>query len=54
MRSSQKSLVRIKKKSFSIKGSYESLERLEGKIGAAPFFKVQPGKITVCRVESEK
>ena len=29
-------------------GSYESLERLKGKIGEAPFFfKVQSGKITV-------
>ena len=28
-------------------GSYESLERLKGKIGEAPFFKVQSGEITV-------
>ena len=28
-------------------GSYESLERLKGKIKEAPFFKVQSGKITV-------
>ena len=28
-------------------GSYESLERLKDKIGEAPFFKVQSGKITV-------
>ena len=29
-------------------GSYESLERLKGKIGEATFFMVQSGKITVC------
>ena len=28
-------------------GSFESLERLEGKIGEAPFYKVQFGKVTV-------
>ena len=29
-------------------GSYEALERLEGKTGEGPFFKVQSDKITVC------
>ena len=31
-------------------GSYESLERLKGKIREAPFFKVQPGKKTVWKI----
>ena len=31
-----------------VSGSYESLERLKGKIGEAPFSKVQSGKKTVC------
>ena len=41
----QKSLTAIK--NFFLFVCYECLERLEGKIGEAPFFKVQPGKITV-------
>ena len=35
-------------KNLFVLGSYESLERFKGKIGEAPFFKVQSGKITVC------
>ena len=31
-----------------VKGSYESLERLEGKTGEGPFFKVRSDRITVC------
>ena len=36
-------------KNIFVLGSYESLETLKGKIVEAPFFKVQSGKITVCR-----
>ena len=35
----------FQKSLMGIKISYESLEKLEGKIGETPFFKVQPGKI---------
>ena len=35
-------------------GSYDPLERLEGKTGKAPFFKVQSGKITVCWARTRK
>jgi len=35
------------KKFLFVYGSYESLERLEVKIGKAPFFKVRTGKITM-------
>ena len=35
-------------KNIFVLGSYDSLERLEGKTGDKPFFKVQSGKITVC------
>jgi hypothetical protein len=35
------------KKNLFVLGSNESLERLNGKIGQAHFFKVQSGKITV-------
>ena len=38
---------RISKFLFAL-GADEFLEILEGKIGEAPFFKVQSGKITVC------
>ena len=34
--------------SLFIYGSYESLERLEGKTKEGPFFKVQSNRITVC------
>ena len=34
---SQKSLTQIEKK--NVQGSYESLDRLEGKTGEGPFFK---------------
>ena len=44
---SQKSLARIKKNIF-VQGSYESLERLEGKTGEGPFFMVRSDRITVC------
>ena len=43
----QKSLTGVK--ILFVQGFYVSLERLEGKIGEAPFFKVQSGKITVCQ-----
>ena len=42
----QKSLTGIKKFLFVL-DSYESLGRLRGKIGEAPFFKVQLGEIVV-------
>ena len=42
------------KKNIFVLGSYESLERLEGKTGEAPFFlKVQSGKITVWTVRGK-
>ena len=43
---SQKSLARIKKNLY-IQGSYESLERLEGKTGEVHFFRVRSDRITV-------
>ena len=35
-------------KELFVKSSYESLERLEGKTGEGPFFRVRSDRITVC------
>ena len=42
----QKSLIGIKNLFLFGVSMNPYIERLEGKIGEAPFFKVQPGKIT--------
>ena len=38
----------MNQKILFVKGSYESLERLKGKTGEGPFFKVRSDRITVC------